>query len=309
MANATFDYKGFPMGNSNYRVDVNDTSSYVYKGALYKGTNHMGRRIAFEPQRLYNFELQIVGLDQLYTADKPGTGDYGNSEDQTTNGAWGSNVSNNEFIHFASAAERILVACSSFSVPDTTFGMIEIPHYNNTTKYAGKVEFGDASLVVEQYLGSFTEQIMTTWARCVYDPRTQNIGYKNDYAKDMFVIEYDSKGGTPRVWKMENAWPNVLPGADWDYSSTDRRQMTYTIKCDRCVPDYGIDTRTFSYVNAGSDAINSITKSAITYTAYNTTGDWKWDAQTKSYYHPTTGDMENGITSSNSNNGEIGVQD
>ena len=177
--------------------------------------------------------------------------------------------------------------------------MIEIPHYNNTTKYAGKVEFGDASLVVEQYLGSFTEQIMTTWARCVYDPRTQNIGYKNDYAKDMYVIEYDSKGGTPRVWKMENAWPNVLPGADWDYSSTDRRQMTYTIKCDRCVPDYAIDTRTFTTVNGTTNQINSITRAAIDNNAYGSTlfmqnssqNNWTWDADTGSYVNNNTGEL------------------
>lgn len=280
MANATFD-QTFKMGDTNARLDSSNSNSYANKGALYKGTNHMGRKLAFEPQRLYNFELQIVGLDSLYTADWAGTG------------------TGTDGIHFGSAAERILVACSSFSVPNTEFGMIEIPHYNNTTKYAGKVSFGDATLKVEQYLGSFTEQIMTTWARCVYDPRTQNIGFKADYAKDMFVIQYDSKGGTPRVWKMENAWPAVLPGADWDYNSTDRRQMTYTIKCDRCVPDYGIDTRTFAQVNAQSARINSMTQSSIKGSAvtsqYNNAAvsqytTWKYDPSTKSYINPSTGD-------------------
>ena len=176
--------------------------------------------------------------------------------------------------------------------------MIEIPHYNNTTKYAGKVEFGDASLVVEQYLGAFTEQIMTTWARCVYDPKTQNIGFKADYAKDMYVIEYDAKGGTPRVWKMENAWPNVLPGADWDYSSTDRRQMTYTIKCDRCIPDYGIDTRTIESLKSTSDSINSITKSSFGLPVEGvtnvpdrvfTTGSWTYNPETGAYEDSSTG--------------------
>lgn len=239
MANAKFDYS-FRMADNNTRMDPSQPHSFANKGALYKGTNHMGRRIAFEPQRLYNFELQIVGLDSLYTADKPGTSDG----------------SGTDGVNFGSAAERILVSCSSFSVPNTEIGTIEIPHYNNTTKYAGKVSFGNATLKVEQFLGSFTEQIMTTWARCVYDPKTQNIGFKNDYAKDMFVIQYDAKGGTPRVWKMENAWPNVLPGADWDYNTSDRRQMSYTIVCDRCVPDYGIDSRTFGALN--DNDINSI---------------------------------------------------
>lgn len=174
--------------------------------------------------------------------------------------------------------------------------MIEIPHYNNTTKYAGKVEFGDASLVVEQYLGAFTEQIMTTWARCVYDPKTQNIGFKADYAKDMYVIEYDAKGGTPRVWKMENAWPNVLPGADWDYSSTDRRQMTYTIKCDRCIPDYGIDTRTIS--SLVNNSVNSITRSSFGLNTEGnvpgrvfTTGEsFTYNSETKMYENSSTGE-------------------
>lgn len=278
MANATFDWTSSGVNNST-RMQLSNSNSFANKGAIYKGTNHMGKKLAYEPQRLYNFELQIVGLDQLYTADLTGTGDYSGTSTQ--------------MIHFGSAAERILVACSSFSVPNTEFGMIEIPHYNNTTKYAGKVSFGDATLKIEQYLGSFTEQIMTTWARCVYDPVTQNIGYKNDYAKDMYVIQYDSKGGTPRVWKMENAWPAVLPGADWDYNSSDRRQITYTIKCDRCVPDYGIDTRTYGAVK--NNELNSITHSSITgnYTGNSysskTVKGWDYHPLTDTYVSPQTG--------------------
>lgn len=279
MANVSYDWVSSGVENNNRMTLTDESNSFATTGAIYKGTNHMGRKVAYEPQRLYNFELQIVGLDELYTADLAGTGSYGTSAS-----------SNNAMIHFGSAAERILVACSSFSVPNTEFNTIEIPHYNNTTKYAGKVSFGEATLKIEQFLGSFTEQIMTTWARCVYDPKTQNIGYKNDYAKDMYVIQYDSKGGTPRVWKMENAWPKVMPGADWDYDSTARRQMSYTIVCDRCIPDYGIDTRTFSKVL--DNQINSITKSSIsganngnTYATEAVSG-WTYNPLTNSYEGP-----------------------
>ena len=104
---------------------------------------------------------------------------------------------------------------------------------------------------------------MPTWPRCVYDPVTQNIGFKADYAKDVYVIQYDQKGGTPRVWKLENAWPSVLPGATWDYNNESRRQMQFNLVCDRCIPDYGIDTRTFAAVNNSPDSINSITKTTI----------------------------------------------
>lgn len=279
MANANFDWVSSGIDN-NERMALGNNSSFAEKGAIYKGTNHMGKLLAYEPQRLYNFELQIVGLDELYTADLQGT-NTGMSKDA---------------VHFGSAAERILVACSSFSVPNTEFGTIEIPHYNNTTKYAGKVSFGNATLKVEQFLGSFTEQIMTTWSRCVYDPKTQNIGYKNDYAKDMYVIQYDSKGGTPRVWKMENAWPAVLPGADWDYNSTERRQMTYNIVCDRCIPDYGIDTRTFGVVSNTSNQINSITRAGVTGNiigSQNGAGmavkNYEFNPLTNSYINPLNG--------------------
>ena len=279
MANARFDWQSSGIDN-NERMLLNSDNSFAQRGAIYKGTNHMGKLLAYEPQRLYNFELQIVGLDRLYTADLAGTDD-GTKE--------------NGVVHFGSAAERILVACSSFSVPNTEFGTIEIPHYNNTTKYAGKVNFGNATLKIEQYLGAFTEQIMTTWARCVYDPKTQNIGYKSDYAKDMYVIQYDSKGGTPRVWKMENAWPAVLPGADWDYNSTERRQITYNIVCDRCVPDYAIDTRTFKAIQ--SNQLNSITNSAASFEKTNGTlphnnapvSGWNYNPLTDSYENPLNG--------------------
>ena len=294
MANASFDWKSSGVNNDT-RMELDSKDSFSKQGAIYKGTNHMGKTIAYEPQRLYNFELQIVGLDKLYTADLPGTGMAGDR-----NVADGASI-----VHFGSAAERILVACSSFSVPNTEFGTIEIPHYNNTTKYAGKVSFGNATLKVEQYLGAFTEQIMTTWARCVYDPVTQNIGYKNDYAKDIYVIQYDSKGGTPRVWKMENAWPAVLPGADWDYNSTDRRQITYNIVCDRCIPDYGIDVRTFNSVS--NNQLNTITRSAIDGTVSGTGNkafemDWEYNPLNKAYTNPITGYNGQNIFSNNGDN-------
>lgn len=281
MANANFDFVN-RIPDNNQRMNYGSSYSVANMGAVYKGTNHMGKLLAYEPQRLYNFELQIVGLDNLYTADNPGTSDG-------TDG-----------LHFGSAAERILVACSSFSVPNTEFGTIEIPHYNNTTKYAGKVSFGNATLKVEQFLGSYTEQIMTAWSRCVYDPRTQNIGYKADYAKDMYVIQYDSKGGTPRVWKMENAWPAVLPGADWDYNSSERRQMSFNIVCDRCVPDYAIDTRTFG--NIVDNSMNSITRAGIfekapthSYADNNAfdaskNTNWTYDYASGGYVNPETGE-------------------
>lgn len=289
MANAQFDWASAGVDNTK-RMQLDYEKSFAKTGAIYKGTNHMGKTLAYEPQRLYNFELQIVGLDELYTADLAGT-NTGNSEG---------------IVHFGSAAERILVACSSFSVPNTEFGTIEIPHYNNTTKYAGKVSFGNATLKIEQFLGSFTEQIMTTWSRCVYDPKTQNIGYKNDYAKDMYVIQYDSKGGTPRVWKMENAWPAVLPGADWDYNSTDRRQISYNIVCDRCVPDYAIDTRTFAKVNATTNQINSITRAAVAESGNSSlpytnapAGGWSYNPLTGNYENPLTGNNISANTFSN----------
>ena len=95
MANAKFDWQSSQIDN-NKRMDLDYSNSFANRGAIYKGTNHMGRKLAYEPQRLYNFELQIVGLDQLYTADLQGTGDY----DATGNNS-------NSMIHFGSAAERI----------------------------------------------------------------------------------------------------------------------------------------------------------------------------------------------------------
>lgn len=285
MANAQFDF-AFNIENNDERINPATANSYAQRGAVYKGTNHMGRLVAFEPQRLYNFELQIVGLSSLYTADRAGTNDGSGSDGVT----------------FGNAAERILVACSSFSVPNTEIGTIEIPHYNNTTKYAGKVTFGNATLKVEQFLGSFTEQVMTTWARCVYDPKTQNIGFKNDYAKDVYVIQYDSKGGNPRVWKMENAWPNVLPGADWDYNSTERRQMSYTLVCDRCVPDYGIDSRTFNSIQ--NNSVNSITKSSIDGNKFANidTVQYSWDPFSRVYINKNNNGTNASYFSDDTNN-------
>ena len=78
MANAKFDWVSSGVQNSE-RMMLGNANSFAETGAIYKGTNHMGKLLAYEPQRLYNFELQIVGLDALYTADLSGTNTGGDA--------------------------------------------------------------------------------------------------------------------------------------------------------------------------------------------------------------------------------------
>ena len=180
---------------------------------LKRGTQHMVNNDGFEPQRTNNYEVQIIGLDNSLRDMK------GNAVFQSAN-----------------AGEIITLSTSSFDAPSISVDPIVVRYGNSSIKYAGIPSFGDASIVINDYIGLNTEKILTAWYGLVYNPISEIIGYATDYKKTAYLIEYDTKYVQARSWKMEGVWPQNLNLGSYSAEGGQQRQINMTLIYDRLIP-------------------------------------------------------------------------
>lgn len=186
-------------------------ASDKWSGVYQKGTNHMvSSRANYEPQRINNYEVQIIGLESIAS----------------------------------NAAEVITLSTASFDAPNITISPITVRYGNNSIKFAGLPEFPDSSIVLNDYIGVNTEKILYNWFKQVYDPDSENIGYAVEYKKTAFLIEYDTKYSagsnlynySNRVWRMDGVWIANLQLGSFSAEGGAQRQMTCTLVYDSVRP-------------------------------------------------------------------------
>lgn len=236
------------MGNNYFSYDssqfTTNTSEYVSTDNLgnntgltgvgvykKKGTGHMVGQAAWEPQRTNNFELVIEGLQYLIHAggDPTNTGNYEATSD---------------------FAERLMLSVDSFTAPAIEITPITTQYGNNSIKWAGKPDFPNSSLVINDYIGIQTEEILSRWFRCAYDFVTESVGLAANYKKTAFLMEYAPNGGAPRVWRLDGCWLASFNLGEWSQEGNAQRKLNATLIYDRVVPDYGIiDTGDLSKKN------------------------------------------------------------
>ena len=229
----------------SFEKGIDDTHVYVgtaqgtgaVRSYLYKGTGHMIHRNDWEPQRTNNFEIVIEGLDILPTAN------YSETGDPETSG------SDENVLYPPSAAERIMLSVDSFSAPSIEIAQITTQYGNNSIKWAGKPEFPNTSLVINDYIGIKTEQILAAWFRCAYDFKSEKIGLARHYKKTAYLIEYDPKGGQARVWRLDGCWLASFNLGEWSQDGNNQRKLNATLVYDRVVPDYGLEDNEWQHKN------------------------------------------------------------
>ena len=148
--------------------------------ALAKGINHMIGDSKYEIQRTNNYEVQIVGLENL--TDMLGNRVNGSSR----------------------AGEVITLATTAFEAPTISIDPVVISYGNGKVKYAQVGTFGDCSITLNDYIGYNTERILSAWFAQAYNPYEEIVGYANDYKKTAYLIEYDSKYIGLRSYNAEN---------------------------------------------------------------------------------------------------------
>lgn len=218
-----------------------DNKQFSY---LQKGTGHMVYSSSWEPQRTNNFELIIEGLDTLVTADN-NSGDipkgYNKTSSETEDVSNSNDTSTNGILYPPNAAERIMLSVDSFTAPSIEIAQITTQYGNNSIKWAGKPEFPNSSIVVNDYIGIQVERILAAWFRCAYDFESEKIGLARHYKKTGYLAEYDPKGGTARVWRLDGLWLASFNLGEWSQDGNAQRKLNATLVYDRVVPDYGLE--------------------------------------------------------------------
>lgn len=162
---------------------------------------------AAEPQRGNNGKLHILGLQSIGGSDTFGSDD-------------------------------LVVAVQSFPVPKSNSGMIEMPHMNETRKYAGKATYDDMSVTYKDLvigLNTSVSEILYAWRSLVQDPNTGKIGYTSDYKKNGYVVLFDGKGLNQRIWNLYGIWPSSYDPGEVDQDDDNYNRVTVTLSIDKMV--------------------------------------------------------------------------
>lgn len=233
MANESF------INSATWTTGFTSTVDSTYKqnpDYAQKGTGHMVYSASWEPQRVNNFELYIEGLDDLVPASLA-SGDI-----QYTDGSITTTSSTTEsLVKVSNAAERVMLSVDSFTAPTIEIAQITTHYGNNSIKWAGKPEFPNSSIVVNDYIGIQVERILSAWFQCAYDFTTEQIGLAQHYKKTGYLIEYDPKGTSARCWKLDGLWLASFNLGEWNQNGNEQRKINATLVYDRVMPDYGLD--------------------------------------------------------------------
>jgi hypothetical protein len=182
------------------------------KTPLQMGTYHMAQDSRFEPQRNNNFEVQIVGLDNLTTVHK---------EQKVS----------------ADAGSNFTLSIASFKAPSMSVQVIPISYGNNKVKFAGVPEFENSDIVFNDFIGVDVANILQAWWKKVYNMKTQQVGRKvGGYARNGYLIEYDPEGGQARQWQLVNCWPSSFDMGDFAQEGNAFRTVSITLVYDYAIP-------------------------------------------------------------------------
>lgn len=120
----------------------------------------------------------------------------------------------------------------SFPLPKETTESFDAPYFNQRVKLATQTTFDDTTLVLRDAIGYDTEKQFLNWRLRVYNPKTGEMGYAEDYKCEAKVVEYSPNGETGREWTLVGCWPAGIEYGDLSYEDGGEKQISVTIKYD-----------------------------------------------------------------------------
>ena len=165
----------------------------------------------WEPQRTNNFEIQFPNLGQLFTIDQ-GLALPGNASDLLT------------------------LSVKSVSYPSTNIGKLTISYGNNSVNFAGRPEYGDVEIVVNDFIGIQSERILMGWSGLVYNPKTEVIGWASQYKRDGYLLEFAPDGTCVRRTQLRGCFPGTVAPGNFSNDDNSLREISVTFYCDVAIP-------------------------------------------------------------------------
>ena len=166
----------------------------------------------YEPQRSNNFDFIVTDIDNIVRSD---------ARDTDTNRTI-PNAQN--ILHFGVV---------SSSLPMFTQNIISVNYGNSVMKAAGKPQFSDGTLVVNDYIGADTKSVLMAWQNLSYNVRTDKVGRMAEYKKNCYLQEYTPDWQLVRTWRLIGCWVSGLSEDQFSNDSDDKKTITATITFDK----------------------------------------------------------------------------
>ena len=165
----------------------------------------------WEPQRTNNFEIQFPNLGQQFTIDQ-GLALPGNASDLLT------------------------LSVKSVSYPSTNIDKLTISYGNNSVNFAGRPNYGDVEIVVNDFIGIQSERILMGWSGLVYNPKTEVIGWASQYKRDGYLLEFAPDGTCVRRTQLRGCFPGTVAPGNFSNDDNSLREISVTFYCDVAIP-------------------------------------------------------------------------
>jgi hypothetical protein len=152
----------------------------------------------FEPQRAFNWTLEINGLP-------------GHDKDV------------------------ISLSLQSAFVPTCANEEIEIPFGNERVWVAGKANWERGGIVCRDYVDRPVAAALYAWRRLVYNPVDGTIGYAVRYKRHGSIILYGPDGTLSRPWEVAGMWPVSVSFAEngLDMANNDQVRIGVALRFDK----------------------------------------------------------------------------
>ena len=198
------------------RINGTDRPSTINELSPKHGTYHLADNPnLYEIQRTNNFEFVVMDIDNILRAGMPNT----------------------KANKIKNAQEILRLSVVSAPIPHFSQQPITVYRGNSALKYAGKPEFGNGTVVVNDYIGADTKAILMAWQNLSYNVQTEKVGLVGDYKKDAYLIEYTPDMQIVRQWKLHGCWISSLQESDYSSDDNANHTINATIEYDRAEID------------------------------------------------------------------------
>jgi len=138
---------------------------------------------------------------------------------------------------------KMTFTCKAASLPESTIGMIDIPYFGRTAKFAGNRTYGDWTTTVFNDEDFAVHDAIRSWIELMNGP-SSNIrlaGSTRQYQVDAEVSQFGMNGDRLKTFRFHNIWPATLAAIDLDWGTNDQiEELTVTWQYDYWVA--GLDT-------------------------------------------------------------------
>jgi len=143
----------------------------------------------------------------------------------------------------AAPERKMTFTCKAASLPESTIGMIDVPYFGRTAKFAGNRTYGDWTTTVFNDEDFAVHDAIRSWIELMNGP-SSNIrlaGSTRQYQVDAEVSQFGMNGDRLKTFRFHNIWPTTLAAVDLDWGTNDQiEELTVTWQYDYWVA--GLDT-------------------------------------------------------------------